>query len=128
MWMKWGGGGKQLDTILGNCIKNNMLPIIELHDATGDWTKLDECVDFWVQKDVVAVIKKYQKYLLLNIANEAGTDTVSQNNFATTYSRLIQKMRSAGIHVPLIIDAANWGRNESYLLTNGQSILAADRL
>ncbi len=126
MWMKWGGGGKQLDTIIGNCIKNNMLPIIELHDATGQWNKLDECVDFWLQKDVVAVIKKYQKYLLLNIANEAGTETVSQQNFATTYSRLIKKMRGAGIHIPLIIDAANWGRNESYLLINGKAIVAAD--
>ena len=126
MWMKWGGGGKQLDTILGNCIKNNMLHIIELHDATGQWQKLDTCVDYWLQKDVVAVIKKYQKYVLLNIANEAGTDTVSQQNFATTYSRIVKKMRGGGIHVPLIIDAANWGRNESYLLTNGKALSAAD--
>ncbi len=126
MWAKWGGGGKQLDTIIGNCIKNKMLPIIELHEATGKWDKLDECVDFWLQKDVVAIIQKYQKYLLLNIANEAGTDTVTQNNFAATYSRIIKKMRSSGIHVPLIIDAANWGRNESYLLTNGKALVSAD--
>ena len=126
MWMKWGGGGKKLDTILGNCVKNKMLPVIELHDATGQWDKLDECVNFWLQKDVVKTIKKYQKYLLLNIANEAGTDTVSQNNFLITYSRIVKKMRDGGIDVPLIIDAANWGRNESYLLTNGKALLAAD--
>lgn len=126
MWMKWGGGGKQLDTIIGNCIKNKMLPIIELHDATGQWNKLEGCVDFWIQKDVVAVIEKYQKYLLLNIANEAGTDTVSYQNFADTYSQVVKKIRSAGIRVPLIIDAANWGRNESYLLSNGKAIVAAD--
>ena len=34
MWMRWGGGGKQLDTILGNCVKYKMQPLIELHDAT----------------------------------------------------------------------------------------------
>ena len=126
MWMKWGGGGKQLDTIIGNCIKNKMLPIIELHDATGKWDKLDECVAYWLQKDVLAVIKKYQKYLLLNIANEAGTDTVTQKDFLITYKRVIRQMRAAGIHVPLIIDAANWGRNESYLFTNGKALVAAD--
>jgi hypothetical protein len=126
MWMKWGGGGEQLDTIIGNCVKNKMLPIIELHDATGKWNKLDECVGYWVQEDVVKVINKYQRYLLLNIANEAGTDTVSQENFRNTYTAIVKKMRTAGIHVPLIIDAANWGRNESYLLTNGKQLLAAD--
>lgn len=126
MWMQWGGGGRQLDTILGNCIKNKMLPIIELHDATGKWDKLEECVDYWLREDVVAALKKHQKYVLLNIANEAGTDTVSQNNFAATYTRIVKKMRSGGISVPLIIDAANWGRNESYLLTNGRALLAAD--
>ena len=126
MWMRWGGGGKQLDTILGNCVKNKMLPIIELHDATGQWNKLDTCVNYWLQKDVVTTIKKYQKYVLLNIANEAGTDTVSQNNFLKTYSLIVKKMRNGGIHVPLIIDAANWGRNESYLVTNGKALVAAD--
>lgn len=58
MWMISGGGGKQLDTIIGNCLKNKMQPVIQLHDATGKWNKLDKCVHFWLQKDVVAVIKK----------------------------------------------------------------------
>lgn len=43
--MNWGGGGKQLDTILGNCVKNKMLPIIELHYATRKWDKFNECVE-----------------------------------------------------------------------------------
>lgn len=128
MWALWGGKGNALDTIIGNCIKHKMLPIIELHDATGQWNKLDECVDFWLQKDVVATLKKHQKYLLLNIANEAGTDTVSQRNFAITYGAIIKKMRAAGINIPLMIDAANWGRNEDYILTNAKELVAADPL
>ncbi len=128
MWATWGGKGEKLDIIIGNCIKHQMIPIIELHDATGKWNKLDECVNFWLQKDVVATIKKYQKYLLLNIANEAGTDTVSQRNFTITYGAIIKKMRTAGINIPLMIDAANWGRNESYILTNAKELVAADPL
>ncbi len=126
MWMERGGYGGKLDTLIGNCIKNNLIPLIELHDATGRWDRLDRCVNFWVRDDVVAVIKKYQKYLLLNIANEAGTDTVSQSNFASTYQSIVRRMRKAGIHVPLMIDAANWGRNERYLLTNGKMLMDDD--
>lgn len=128
MWALWGGNGDKLDIIIGNCIKQKMLPIIELHDATGQWNKLDKCVDFWLQKEVVATLKKHQQYLLLNIANEAGTDTVAQHNFFTTYSKIIKKMRAAGIDIPLMIDAANWGRNENYILINATALIAADPL
>lgn len=127
MWMKWGGNGPALDTILGNCIKNKLLPIIESHDATGKWgDALQGCVDFWLQPDVLEVIQKYERYLLLNIANEAGDGSIAQEDFRKTYHDIILQMRQAGIRVPLIIDAANWGRNEAYLLQNGPFLLQQD--
>lgn len=46
MWMVWGGGGDKLDTLLKTCIVNKMIPMLELHDATGKWEKLDSCVAF----------------------------------------------------------------------------------
>jgi mannan endo-1,4-beta-mannosidase len=46
MWMRWGGGGAKLDTLLKNCIASKMLPMLELHDATGKWEMLDSCVLF----------------------------------------------------------------------------------
>lgn len=126
MWMKFGGGARPLDTILGNCVKNGLIPILELHDATGKWEKLQDCVAFWTQPEVVKVIQKYQRYMVLNIANEAGNHTVPINGFKDTYSAIVKKMRSAGIRVPLMIDAANWGRNEQYLLENGAALLQND--
>lgn len=128
MWMAWGGGGEKLDLLLKNCIDNKMIPILELHDATGNFKKLDSCVAFWVRADVTAVIKKYQKYLLLNIANEAGNGSVTQKEFAEKYTEVIKRVRAAGINVPLVIDAANWGRNEDYLLQNAAVLLQADPL
>jgi len=129
MWMKWGGGATALDTLIGNAIKYNLLPMIELHDATGKWGEaLQGCVDFWVQADVLEIIKKYERYLLLNIANEAGDQSITQEDYRTTYHHIILQMRQAGIRVPLIIDAANWGRNEDYLLQNGQFLLQNDPL
>lgn len=126
VWMKQGGGGPQLDTIISNCIKHKMIPLIELHDATGKWDKLQECADYWSRKDVVAVIKKYKRYLLLNIANEAGDASVTQEQFNTRYAAVIKQLRKAGIEVPLVIDAANWGRNENYLFNSAEPLLQAD--
>jgi mannan endo-1,4-beta-mannosidase len=126
MWMRWGGNGDKLDVLIGNCIKNKMIPIIELHDATGKWEMLDSCVLFWTRPDVNKVIQKYQKYLLLNIANEAGNGKVTVDEFGKKYAALIRQMRAAGIDIPLMIDAANWGRNEEYLLANAQYLLQQD--
>lgn len=127
MWMLWGGGSEKLDTLLYNCIKNKMIPILELHDATGKWSDaLNKLTLFWTDPKMVRIIKKYEKYLLLNIANEPGTDTVSHENFRNTYKSIIYKMRLAGIDVPIMIDAANYGRNEDYLLKNAQYLLKHD--
>ena len=126
MWMSWGGGGDKLDVLIGNCIKHKMIPLIELHDATGKWELLDSTVNFWVRPDVRDVLVKYEKYLLLNIANEAGTSAVSLDEFKIKYSAAVYKMRKAGINVPLMIDAANWGRNEAYLLENAVGLLQMD--
>jgi len=126
MWMSWGGGGDELDVLIGNCIKNKMIPLIELHDATGKWEMLDSTVNFWVRPDVRDVLVKYEKYLLLNIANEAGTSAVAMEEFKTKYSAAVSKIRAAGINVPLMIDAANWGRNEAYLLQNAVALVQND--
>jgi mannan endo-1,4-beta-mannosidase len=128
MWMRWGGGSMKLDTLLKNCIASKMLPMLELHDATGKWEMLDSCVLFWLRPEVTAVLKKYEKYLLLNIANECGDGTVSQAAFGEKYAAVVKRLRAAGINVPLVIDAANWGRNEAYLFENAAQLLKADPL
>jgi mannan endo-1,4-beta-mannosidase len=69
---------------------------------------------------------KYQQYLLLNIANEAGTAAVTNKDFAEKYAVLVKLLREGGLNMPLVIDAANWGRNEDYLLTNAAALLNAD--
>ena len=34
------GSARNLDLAIYNCRKNNMIPMVELHDATGEWHKL----------------------------------------------------------------------------------------
>ncbi|WP_052345625.1 cellulase family glycosylhydrolase [Alkaliflexus imshenetskii] len=129
MWMKWGGGGPELNVIIRNSIRNNLIPMIELHDATGKWGEdLYACVDFWLREDVLEVIKKYEGYILLNIANEAGGYVVPNDEFAKVYSDIVFRMRSAGIRVPLVIDASNWGRNEENLLATAEQLIKNDPL
>jgi mannan endo-1,4-beta-mannosidase len=115
-----------LDALITNAKANHLIPMIELHDATGDWSRLNDLVTYWTQPTVVTVIQKHQAYLLINIGNEAGDDSVSQADFVAGYSDAIFNMRAAGIHVPLVIDASDWGKNLTMLNNTAAILLAAD--
>jgi mannan endo-1,4-beta-mannosidase len=115
-----------LDSLITNAKANHLIPMIELHDATGDWSRLNDLVNFWTQPAVVTVVQKHQTYLLINIGNEVGDDTVSQPDFIAGYSDAIQRMRTSGIHTLLVIDASDWGKNLTMLNNAAAPLLAAD--
>lgn len=115
-----------LDALITNCRNNKMLPMIELHDATGDLGKVPQLVDYWVRNDVRAVIFKHSANLLLNIANEAGDDGVTTQQWVNTYTSAVQRLRNAGIRVPLVIDAPDFGKNLEIIVAGANQLLAVD--
>lgn len=119
---------ENLDKLISNCIANQMIPMPELHGATGEWDKLSKMVDYWVRPEVVAVLKKHEKYLLLNIANETGAWEVTDEQFRNDYAEAITRIRNTGIKSPLVIDAAGWGQSIDILQANASYLQAADEL
>ncbi len=115
-----------LDALIKNAKANHLIPMIELHDATGNWGRLNDLVDYWTQPAVVSILRRRKAYLLVNIANEAGDHTVSQADFVAGYTSAVQRMRAAGIHTPLVIDASNWGKDLGMLNNTAAALLAAD--
>lgn len=110
-------------TAISTAIDNGMLPILELHDSTCKWD-LDPLVAYWTSAEAVSLIQKYQNQLIINIANE--TSPPNANEFKSKYSSVVQQMRTAGIHVPLMIDGANCGRDYGMLLSQGVALVDAD--
>jgi mannan endo-1,4-beta-mannosidase len=117
---------RDLDVCLANCRKHHMIPIPCVWDATGKWHNLQKCIDYWCRPDVVGVLRKYEDCLLVNIANEAGKRDVTDEQYRKAYADALVKMRAAGLHMPLVIDAAHWGRGEDYILENGPALVEAD--
>lgn len=115
-----------LNALIKNAKANHLIPMIELHDATGDWKRLNDLVDYWTQPAVVKILKRHQAYLLVNIGNEVGDDTASQADFVAGVSDAVQRMRAAGIHMPLVIDAPDWGKDLGMLNNTAATLLAAD--
>jgi len=122
-----------LDQLITNAVQNEMIPMIELHDATGKWDRLDDLIAYWIQPSIVGIIQKHQKYLLVNIANEVGgadpnqDGTIpDQNQFIAGYISAVQQMRAAGIHTPLVIDASEYGKDLDMLNNTAAALLNAD--
>jgi mannan endo-1,4-beta-mannosidase len=113
----------EAETAIRTSIAQHMLPILEMHDSTCEWA-LDDIVEYWTSGEALSLIKRYEKQLIVNIANEPSAP--NQNTFLSKYSSVIQMMRTAGIHVPLMIDGSNCGRDYRPLLSQGQALLQAD--
>lgn len=116
----------RLDTLITNAQQHHLIPMIELHDATGNWSRLPDLLSYWTQPSILSIIQKHQAYLLINIGNEVGNDTVTHAQFIAGYTAAIQAMRTAGIHTPLVIDAPDWGKNLAVLDATATALLAAD--
>src|SRR5688572_10555374 len=97
-----------------------MIPMIELHDATCNWDSLKFVIDYWTKPAMLEVIQRYEHALLLNIANEAGTDTVTVQEFLEGYQMAIIRLRQSGIRVTLIIDAKGCGMDLDVLVPNSR--------
>lgn len=120
------GRVSDLDNIIQECIANNMIPMPELHDATGAWDKLTQILDFWLRDEVLQMISNHQEYLLLNFGNEIGDGEIDTEEFFNAYNTVVTKMRAARIRVPIIIDADEWGQSTNNIMKQGRRLLQSD--
>jgi len=126
VWTIANGTPAGLDLAITNCIKQGMIPIVELHDATGDWSKLSTVVDAWVGT-YLTTLKKHEKYVIVNVGNEIG-QTVTDANYQAGYNTAVQRMRRAGIRCPILIDASGYGQSYTSISNSANAIIAADSL
>jgi mannan endo-1,4-beta-mannosidase len=118
----------QLEAAITNAEKNGLIPIIENHDQTCNWSDaaLNSVLAFWTQPDMVAMIQRHQKDLLLNFANEMGEWGTTPAQYIAGYSRVVKALRTAGIHVPIILDSSKCGQDEVMIPQVGQQLIQAD--
>ena len=123
------GNAAELNVAITNALAAKLIPIVEHHSATGKLPDVTaKVVPYWTQSDVAQVLVKHQANLLLNIANEAGDDKVTQQAFESTYKSAISAIRGIGFKGPLIIDAPQWGQDIDRLQASGPALITADPL
>lgn len=113
------------------CVDNKLVPILEFHDVTcgtgydtdSEGKFLKKVVDYWCTPDLVSLCTQFEKYLIVNVANEWGPANV---NYRDSYKKAITAMREAGIKNTILIDAGGCGQNPTTLINFGQELLDFD--
>lgn len=132
------GGGylydhlEYLDTAIARCVRNKLIPIVELHDLTGEQNLpvLTALSTWYLQAPVLDIISRYRQHLIINIFNEAGAAQTSQQltDFQNAYEGIIGNLRNGGIDVPLMIDAPNYGTDLDLLSLIAPAMQSLDPL
>jgi mannan endo-1,4-beta-mannosidase len=125
---------KVLDTLIKHIVANKMIVMVEFHDLTcANLTpaNIQIATNYWTSANVLAVLKKYENYLILNIANEVGSDWQGNTpavvqKMIDAYTPSIIALRNAGLKCPITIDATDCGQNIEALVSAAPTLLAND--
>lgn len=133
-----------LDSVISRFERAGIVSVMELHDLTGSMNYNafnSQLLSWWTSDAVMQLINKHKDHVMVNFANEFGPamypppDYDLNPNYASQiagwvshYENAISTMRNAGITVPLIIDASNYGLDLDVALNNGAALEAHDPL
>lgn len=134
----WSNGGAvtaltaaKIEPIINTCLAKGMIPVLELHDYTGSANvaaDLLKAVQWWNSNDIKLMLLKYQKSVILNIANEPDNGNASDASYASANIDAVKSLRNAGYSCPIMIDAPNWGKDHVFFSYKAKELMEADPL
>lgn len=115
----------EVSDIIGWCKQNNVVCILEVHDATGSdsTSALNAAVSYWIElKDI---LNANTEYVIVNVANE-WYGSWDGSAWAEGCKSAVKSLRSAGINNMLMIDSAGWGQYPDSIKYYGKDVFNAD--
>jgi hypothetical protein len=108
---------------IGGTTAQKMISIPGFWEGTcaSDSTSFDTMVNRWVRD--AAKYQTIERTTILNVANEWGNDEIAWRD---AYVAAIPKIRAAGWHGAVLVDAPQCGQNGLAIAHYGANILAAD--
>ncbi|MCQ9216607.1 RICIN domain-containing protein [Streptococcus gallolyticus] len=115
----------EIQKLIQLCKDNNLIAIVEVHDATGsdNIQDLDNAANYWIE--MKSALIGNEANVILNIANE-WVGSWDSATWAAGYQQVIPKLRNAGIKNTIMVDCAGWGQYPKSIADAGQSVVQAD--
>lgn len=115
--------------LIALCRRNRLICVLVVHDTTGWGFRKDaipqaRAVDYWIS--IREALIGQEKYAVIDVANEPYV----LDNFRTWPGDTmdsIRRLRRAGIHHTLMVDAPDWGQDLSFTMRDhAAGVFAAD--
>ncbi|MFF3389837.1 cellulase family glycosylhydrolase [Streptomyces sp. NPDC002669] len=119
----------EVSSLITQCKANKLICVLEVHDTTGYGedgaaTSLDRAADYWIA--VRSALEGQENYVVVNIGNEPFGNT-GYSAWTDATKNAIAKLRGAGLHHALMVDAPNWGQDWSNTMkANAASVFSSD--
>ncbi|MFF4649905.1 cellulase family glycosylhydrolase [Streptomyces sp. NPDC001380] len=115
--------------VVSRCKADRLICVLEVHDTTGygessGAVSLSRAADYWA--GVKSALDGQEDYVVINIGNEPYGNT-NTGAWTNDTANAIRKMRAAGFHHTLMVDAPNWGQDWSFTMRdNARTVFSAD--
>ena len=118
------GSASDLSNAIAAVVNNGMVANVELHDYTGSDNagNLVSAANYYTSSSILPVLKQYQKYLLLEIANEWSDGNESTYSWEQAYEPAITELRNAGITTTIVVDNPGYAQNYEGGVQYGQAL------
>lgn len=119
-----------VSAVVGLCKQNKLICVLEDHDTTGYGEQsgaytLDQAADYWIS--VKSALEGQEDYVVVNIGNEPVGNNAVTPDWAAATSAAIKKLRAAGFHHALMVDAPNWGQDWRFgMRDNAKAVFDSD--
>ncbi len=118
--------------IISLCKANKLICMLEDHDTTGYGEEgaaasLDAAANYWIS--LASVLKGQEDYIQINVGNEPfGNNDTANTTWAGDTAAAITKLRAAGLHHNIVVDAPEWGQDwKNIMRDSAATVAAADR-
>ncbi|WP_307128410.1 cellulase family glycosylhydrolase [Streptomyces sp. B1I3] len=119
----------EVSSLIDRCKAARLICVLEVHDTTGFGedsaaASLDKAADYWIS--IKSALTGQENYVVVNIGNEPFGNT-GHSAWTGATKNAISKLRTAGLHHALMVDAPNWGQDWSNTMRdNAASVFDSD--
>lgn len=118
-----------LDRVLTRISDLQLVTVFNLQNATGQNAvePLNAMADYLMKPEIMAVLNKHKKNVIINIANEWLGVWDKNRNWVDGYKGVIQKLRAAGLQHVLVVDARGYGQDFSSIAEDSRELMDLDK-